>query len=150
MARAGVTVKDVPADAFIGALAEHFKKSGKIELPVWHNLVKTASFKELPPIDPDWMFVRAASLARKVYLNPGLGVGAYSSIYGGSARRGVRRPRHGEAATGVIRYLLKQLESNGLVEQAAKGRKITKEGQRELDTIAGQVASKGLASVWKY
>ena len=40
-----------------------------MELPTWADVVKTASYKELAPYDPDWFFVRAASMARKVYLN---------------------------------------------------------------------------------
>ena len=39
-----------------------------MELPTWADVVKTASYKELAPYDPDWFFVRAASMARKVYL----------------------------------------------------------------------------------
>merc|ERR1712194_698793 len=80
----GVTVKDCDPAAFIQALAEHFKRSGKIELPEWHDLIKTATFKEMCPMDPDWYYVRAASIARKVYLRGGTGVGAFSKVYGGS------------------------------------------------------------------
>jgi small subunit ribosomal protein S19e len=39
-----------------------------MEVPTWVDVVKTASYKELAPYDPDWFFVRAASMARKVYL----------------------------------------------------------------------------------
>jgi len=39
-----------------------------MEVPNWADVVKTASYKELAPYDPDWFFVRAASMARKVYL----------------------------------------------------------------------------------
>jgi small subunit ribosomal protein S19e len=35
--------------------------------------------------------------------------------------------------------VLKQLESVGVVEKAAKGRRITPSGQRDLDRIAGRV-----------
>jgi ribosomal protein S19E (S16A) len=47
------------ADAFISAYASHLKRSGKIEVPAWVDLVKTGSFKELAPYDPDWYYVRA-------------------------------------------------------------------------------------------
>jgi small subunit ribosomal protein S19e len=47
------------ADAFINAYASHLKRSGKLEIPVWVDLVKTGSFKELAPYDPDWYYVRA-------------------------------------------------------------------------------------------
>jgi hypothetical protein len=31
----------------------------QVQLPAWVDIVKTASFKELPPMDPDWYYVRA-------------------------------------------------------------------------------------------
>jgi hypothetical protein len=30
-----------------------------MELPEWVDIVKTARFKELPPYDPDWYYIRA-------------------------------------------------------------------------------------------
>ena len=47
------------AHEFIVAYASHLKRSGKLEVPVWVDLVKTGSFKELAPYDPDWYYVRA-------------------------------------------------------------------------------------------
>jgi len=35
------------------------KRSGKLEIPTWVDLVKTGSQKELAPYDPDWFYVRA-------------------------------------------------------------------------------------------
>jgi len=47
------------ADAFIAAYSSHLKRSGKLEVPNWVDTVKTGSFKELAPYDPDWYYVRA-------------------------------------------------------------------------------------------
>jgi len=52
--------------------------------------VKTGTLKELGPYDPDWYYTRAAAVARKVYLQPGLGVGALQKKFGGSRNRGTR------------------------------------------------------------
>lgn len=30
-----------------------------MELPDWTDIVKTATFKELAPYDPDWYYIRA-------------------------------------------------------------------------------------------
>ena len=49
------------AEAFISAYASHLKRSGKLEVPTWVDLVKTGSFKELAPYDPDWYYVRAGT-----------------------------------------------------------------------------------------
>lgn len=47
------------AEAFITAYASHLKRSGKIDVPIWADIVKTGSYKELGPYDPDWFYVRA-------------------------------------------------------------------------------------------
>jgi hypothetical protein len=47
------------AEAFITAYSSHLKRSGKLEIPTWVDLVKTGSQKELAPYDPDWFYVRA-------------------------------------------------------------------------------------------
>jgi small subunit ribosomal protein S19e len=41
MASRGITVKDVPADEFIEAFAKYLKRSGKIDVPKWVDIVKT-------------------------------------------------------------------------------------------------------------
>jgi hypothetical protein len=65
------------------------------------------------------LFVSTAALARKVYLFPNRGVGSYAKVFGGSQRRGALRPRTREAAHGIIRNVLQQLEGLGLVEKPA-------------------------------
>ena len=64
----GVTVKDVQADAFINAFSQYLKKGGKFEVPEWASYVKTGCSRELAPYDDDWLYVRAASVARILYI----------------------------------------------------------------------------------
>ena len=136
----GKLVKDVPADKFVITLAEHFKKSDKIKVPAWAEYCKTGAYKELPPQNPDWYFIRAAAIARRVYLRGG-SVGGFCKVFGGRHRRGARRNKFGEGAQGVNRKIMQQLESLELVskDDKKKGRQITSKGRRELDTIAGQI-----------
>ena len=119
-------------------------------MPVWHDLIKTGTFKELCPQDPDWYYVRAASVARKVYLRGGVGVGAFQKIYGGAKSNGSRRPHFAKAAAGLHRNILQALTEIDLVakKKDKKGRWITRSGQRELDTIASQLVAtrKGAAA----
>ena len=70
-------------------------------------------------------------------MNGGIGVGALAHWYG-EAKSTKSRPEHFRpAARGLIRHILKQLEKNGLVEESeAGGRRVTSEGQKELDTIS--------------
>ena len=137
----GVTVKDVAADLFIKAYAQHLKRQGKIEIPKWVDYVKTSPAKELAPYDPDWFYIRCASIARKVYLRPGTGVGALTKVYGSNYRRGTRSEHFRKANSGMLRYMVQQLEKVKVIEQSGKGRKISKIGQQDLDRIAAQVRS---------
>ena len=89
-------------------------------------------------------FVRCASIARRVYLRPGCGIGNLRDWYGGSKSRGVKPQHHARASAGIIRTCLKQLEEMHVLEKCPKsGRRVTAVGQRELDTIAGQIAREG-------
>ena len=49
-----MSVRDVDAQRFIAAYAAHLKRSGKLAVPSWVDVVKTSSAKELAPYDPDW------------------------------------------------------------------------------------------------
>merc|ERR1719375_1184316 len=137
-----VTVKDVPPLKFIDAFAQHLKRQGRFEIPKWADVVKTGVQKELAPYDPDWLYVRTASIVRKVYIRGGSGTGGFRKVYGGQKRRGTCTKVFAKGSGKIIRYILQQLEEMGLVEQEEEGgRKITKEGQRELDTVAVQAAT---------
>merc|ERR1712204_119131 len=85
------TVKDVQAEKFIVAFAQHLKRQGRFEIPKWSDYVKTAKYRELPPLDPDWLYTRAASMVRKIYIRRGIGVQAFRKIYGNKQRGGARR-----------------------------------------------------------
>eukprot|EP00420_Gonyaulax_spinifera_P008968 CAMPEP_0197945428 /NCGR_PEP_ID=MMETSP1439-20131203/125905_1 /TAXON_ID=66791 /ORGANISM="Gonyaulax spinifera, Strain CCMP409" /LENGTH=211 /DNA_ID=CAMNT_0043568683 /DNA_START=84 /DNA_END=716 /DNA_ORIENTATION=+ len=77
-----VCVKDVLADKFISSFAQHLKRQGRFEMPKWADVVKTGKAKELPPLDPDWLYVRTASMVRKLYIRGGTGVGGFRKVYG--------------------------------------------------------------------
>ncbi len=54
----GITVRDVAPVEFIRAYARYLKRSGRVELPKWVDLVKTGIHKQLAPLDQDWFFTR--------------------------------------------------------------------------------------------
>ena len=45
----GTTLKDVDSQLWVAEFAAFLKKSGKLTVPAWTDIVKTATFKELPP-----------------------------------------------------------------------------------------------------
>jgi small subunit ribosomal protein S19e len=138
---AGITVRDVAADKFIAAYAEVLKNNDKFLVPKWVDLVKTGAHKELAPYDPDWYYVRAAAIVRKIYLRQGTGVGALKKRFGGCYRRGAAPERHQDAAGGLIRTICLSLDELNITEAHGKGgRKVTRTGQQALDLVAGQVA----------
>ncbi|KAH9971955.1 ribosomal protein S19e [Lactifluus volemus] len=133
-------VRDISAEAFIAAYASHLKRSGKLEVPAWVDIVKTGAYKELAPYDPDWYYVRAAAVARHIYLRKDVGIGALAKLHGGRNRRGNRPSHHGDASSAVQRKICQSLEKIGVLEQGPNGgRRISQDGQRDLDRIATAV-----------
>ncbi|PRP80753.1 hypothetical protein PROFUN_11493 [Planoprotostelium fungivorum] len=137
------SVRDVSADKFIEAYARHLKRSGRINVPKWADIVKTGAYKEQGPTNPDWYYIRLASVARRLYLKGGLGVGLLRRIYGGRQNNG-SKPSHAAIASGaVLRSTLKQLEAIKVVEKDPKGgRRLTHTGQRDLDRIASHIGNR--------
>ena len=87
----------------------------------------------------DWYYVRAASIARKLFLMPGMGTGALAHWYGKTTAHTNRPQKHHIASRGVIRHVLIQLEKLGLVEKMKKGgRKLSKMGVKELSTVCAR------------
>ncbi|TIB38219.1 hypothetical protein E3P86_01758 [Wallemia ichthyophaga] len=139
-----VNVRDVSAPSFIEAYSQHLKRSGKIEIPNWVDIVKTGSHKELAPYNPDWYFVRAAAVARHIYLRKSVGVGSLVKFHGGAVNRGHRPYHHRDASRGVDRRVVQSLEKIGVLEKAVDGgRRISQDGMRDLDRIAASVVETG-------
>lgn len=122
-------------------LDSQFFRSGKLKVPEWSDLVKTAVYKELAPFDADWYYTRVASVARHLYFRSPIGVGGFARIYSGRYRRGSRPSKYRIGSHSINRRALQQLAQLKWVEVDANtgGRKLTREGQRDLDRIASQV-----------
>ncbi|KIV83707.1 40S ribosomal protein S19 [Exophiala sideris] len=146
----GVTVRDVDAQKFINAYADFLKRQGKLQIPGWVDTVKTSHSNELPPQSADWFYVRAAAVARHVYLRKSVGVGRLRKVHGSTKNRGSRPSHHVDASGSVDRKAMQALEKLGILEKADEdeegagkgGRRITQSGMRDLDRIA-QTAIEG-------
>jgi small subunit ribosomal protein S19e len=138
------TVYDVPADAIIQRLATYIKdNTPEVSPPPWSPFVKTGSHAERPPQNPDWWYIRCASLLRKIYFKGPVGVSRLRSEYGGRARRGNAPEHTREGGGSIIRNALQQLERAGYVRTIEReGREITAEGRSLLDSLANQLVKK--------
>ncbi|XP_076457526.1 small ribosomal subunit protein eS19-like [Babylonia areolata] len=140
----GISVKDVSQHEFTKALAAFLKKSGKLKVPEWADIVKLGRFNELSPYDEDWFYTRAASTCRHLYIRSPAGVGAFTKIYGSKKSNGTAPSHNCRANRSVARRVLQSLEGLKMVEKDPNtgGRKLTAQGRRDLDRIAAQVKSK--------
>jgi small subunit ribosomal protein S19e len=81
-----------------------------------------------------------AAVARHIYLRKDVGIGALAKLHGGRNRRGNRPSHHGDASCAVQRKICQSLEKIGVLEQGQNGgRRISQDGQRDLDRIATAV-----------
>lgn len=130
------TPYDVPADKLINVVSKDLKENLKFKKPEWADFVKTGVSRDRAPEDPDWWWIRAASILRKLYIeNKGIGVERFRTVYGGRKNRGVK-PEHFYKGSGkIIRTILQEFDNLGLTERSQKGRKITEKGITYLNNL---------------
>lgn len=133
-------VKEVEPEKLIQLLKEELKKINEIKPPDWSRFVKTGVHKERPPVQPDWWYIRSASILRRIYLNGPVGVSRLRTVYGGKKNRG-HKPEHFFKGSGsIIRKILQQLEAAGFIKKVdRKGRAITEKGRKLLEDLARSV-----------
>lgn len=133
-----VSVKDIPPDRFIRALAKYIKENiPEVSPPDWAYYTKTGCHAERVPDDPDWWYVRAASILRKLYLHGPVGIERLRTAYGGRVDLGMMRKHVKKGGGSHIRKVIQQLERAGLVAKLGnKGRILTPKGRSLLDRVA--------------
>ncbi len=129
-----VSIQDVETRKLIELAAEELK--AKMQIPEWAKYVKTGVSRERPPENKDWWYIRGASIMRRLYLDGPVGVSRLRSYYGGLHRRG-HKPAHFARGSGkIIRVLLIDLEKAGFITKDKKGRILTKEGIKFINSAA--------------
>ncbi len=129
--------EDVPAAALLPRLAGELKSRSLVTPPEWASFVKTGVHKQRAPVDPDWWYLRSASVLRKVYVFGSVGVTRLSAEYGGKRDRG-SAPNHARSGSrSVAREIVQQLEKAGLLQPYKNGgRRVSPQGQKLLDTVS--------------
>lgn len=135
------TAYDVPADVLIDRLSGYMKENiREIQPADWAGYVKTGSHVERVPQNPDWWYVRSASVLRKLYMKGPVGVSRLRKDYGGRKRRGVRPAHFAKAGGNILRSILQQLEQAGLAQKdGIKGRVVSGKGRSLLDAMSTQI-----------
>jgi len=135
-----VTVYDVPAEELIPKLGARLKKEKKIAIPEWAAYVKTGIHKEKPPENDNWWFIRAAAVLRKIYIKGPIGSSRLQAEFGGFRDRGSKPNKAAKGSGKIIRTILQQLETAGLVKHEEKsGRIISPQGRSLLDNISKDI-----------
>lgn len=119
-------------------LAEAIKKSGEFEPPAWIVFVKSGSGKSRPIGNPDFWYVRAASILRQISFKGTVGVERLRTRYGNRKNKGVKPARFYKGAGKIIRSILQQAETAGLVEKSKTkkaGRMLTSKGKALLESV---------------
>lgn len=136
-------VKLVQPEKLIGRVAEYLKNTRALEPPAWAGFVKTSMDRKHPPVNPDWWFIRGASIMRKLYILGPIGVSRLRKYYGGRHRPGMRPPRHVKGGGAIIRLQLKQLEKAGFVTTLGRrGRTLTPKGRQLMEQAVKALTSK--------
>jgi small subunit ribosomal protein S19e len=128
---------DVPPAVYLPRLAAELKTRGAVVPPAWAPFVKTGVHKQQAPTQPDWWYLRSASVLRKIYMRGTTGVHRLSVDYGGKRDRGSSPYHTRPGSRAVLREIVQQLEKSGLVQSYKnRGRRVSAEGLRLLDTVA--------------
>lgn len=136
-----VKAYDVPTDLLIIELSNMLKEE-EIQFPKWVNFVKTSSHKQRPPNDPNWWYIRCASILRKIYLYGPISIDDLRRIYGGNRSIRYSISHHKDAGGSIIRNIVHNLEKLGYVKKTERGRIISGSGMKKLDRLSASILNR--------
>ena len=131
-------VYDVDASELVKMAAEKLKS--KVKKPDYVNYVKSGAAKERMPEDPDFWYIRTASILRQVYVNGPVGVSRLRTRYGSRKDHVIHKHHHMPASGSIISDAFKELEGLDYVKKTGKGRVITPKGKSFLDKLSNEIS----------
>jgi len=139
------TIYDCDSSVLVEKTSEELKKVDEIKAPEWALYAKTGMQKDRPPVKKDWWYARSASVLRQVYRYGPIGVSKLRTRYGGKKNRGMKKSHFYKGSGNILRKILQQLEKAGFVKAETKsvhkGRVLTAEGKKFLNSIVSQIAT---------
>ncbi len=137
-----MTPNDVPASKLIEKVAKYLKENvDAITPPPWSSMAKTGIQAEKQPQDPDWWYVRCASLLRKIYTHGPIGIEKLRADYGGRKNKGVKPEHAAKAGGSSVRKAIQQLETAGYVETVkTRGRRLSRQGRKLLQEVTEELS----------
>ncbi len=135
---------DVDQQALVAQLAKKLKDDKLLSPAPWSKFVKTASAKDRPPAQKDWWYFRGASILRRMYLTrKPTGVGRFRRVYGDKTKNTLSSHHFKPAGGSIIRKIMQQLESSGLVTKKKvgvhSGRIISPKGISMIDSLSKNI-----------
>lgn len=131
-------IRLIESGEYNNSLALALKDLDEFEKPEWIDLVKSSVHKERPIQDEDFWYKRSASILRQIYIKGIVGVERLRSRYGGRKHRGSKPAEFRKASGKIIRSILQQAESAGLIEKVQgkkPGRRLTSKGKEFMESI---------------
>ncbi len=131
-------IKAIESGKYNKMLSEKLKHIPEFAKPEWVDFVKSSVHKARPIFEPDFWYKRSASILRQIYLHDIVGVERLRTRYGGRKDRGMRPPEFRKSGGKIIRVILQQAESAGLLEKVKgkkSGRKLTEKGKHLLESV---------------
>jgi small subunit ribosomal protein S19e len=136
-----VNAYDVKASELVKETAKLLKD--RITKPEYINYVKSGANRERAPLDPDFWYVRNASILRQVYLNGPIGVSRLRVRYGSRKEHSVHRRHYTPGGGSIIRDALQALEKIELIKKTKQGRIITPKGKALIDKLSRDISQGG-------
>ncbi len=135
-------IKEVEGAILIDSAAKKLKEMG-IKKPEYIEFVKSGAGKERVPDNPDYWYVRCASILRQVYLNGPIGISRLRTRYGTRKRHVVHTHHMKRSGGSSIKDAFDALEKLEYVKKEKNGRVLTRKGRSFLDKTAGELLKSG-------
>lgn len=132
-----MSINSVNPQRLVEKVAKDLEGVQAVKPAPWAPFVKTGVSKQRPPEQPNWWYIRAASMLRKVYMEQPIGTAKMRKLYSARKNRGHKPEHMFPASTNHIRKIFQQLEKAGFLKnEKGKGRSLTKQGKQFLDAAA--------------